>query len=185
MLSLVGSIITPAIIASIFALLFNARAEKRRELRTELGAAISESRQLVANAVLASAKYFSQDAAARTAELESSLWLAERELRFTLSSLVERTDRPLATELEHLREHFDYFIGELTGGNFQQIAAVADLKQVRKIAGVGAELRRSLGRLYYAEMREALNADLLDRMFKYLEIGREYVPLSLRGRDEP
>lgn len=180
MFTLLGSIITPAVVASLFALFFNARAEKRREIRTAILKRLDDSRALVATAVEAAATYFAHPSEGRTPQIEAKLWLAEREVRLGLSSLAERTDRTLNHELSKLQSDFDFFVGELTGSNFQQSNAEVDLAHVRRIASLGADLRLSLSRVHLAELQEALSRDPLDRALKFFELGNHYVPLADR-----
>ena len=180
MLSFLESFVTPAIVASLFALFFNARAEKRRDVRKALNDAFEEARNLVKQAVETSSEYFSKNYEERTPSMEAKLWLAERELRLSLSALSERSDSQLDAELQKLTLDFDQLVGDLTGSNFQQMDATADLAHVRKIAGVGADLRNSLARVHFAELQTALSADPIDKIMKFLELGRYYVPLMKR-----
>ena len=180
MFSVLGSIVTPAVVASLFSIFFGARAEKRRELRKAILDRLQESRGLVKHAIDAASQYYSKAASDRTAAIEANLWLAEREVRMSLSSLTERSDAGLEKELKNLQRDFDIFISELTGANFQQNDAQIDLAQVRKIAGLGAELRVSLSKVHLAELRNALANDPLDRVLKFLQIGDHYTPLADR-----
>jgi hypothetical protein len=185
MLTLLGSIITPAVVASLFSLVFNARAEKRRDARKAILDRLQESRDLVADAVKSAAAYFSKPYAERTPAIEAELWLIEREVRLSLSTLTERTDAQLKKELTSLQRDFDFFVGELTGSNFQQKEAEVDLAHIRKIAGLGADLRLSLSRAHVAELKAALERDPLDRVLKFFEIGEHYVPLADRFDERP
>lgn len=185
MASIVSSIITPAIVASLFSLLFNTRTEKRKELRRAILDRLQESRDLVLKAVESAAAYFSLPFASRTATLEADLWLRERDVRLSLSSLAERTDAEMQKELSALQHDFDFFISELTGSNFQQKDAEADLAHIRKIAGLGADLRASLARVHFAELSSVLRRDPFDRFLRFLEIGEHYVPIADRLPDKP
>lgn len=163
----VGSILTPAVVASLFTLIFNARNEKRKQIRENLKESFSEARKLVEAAVVASSSYFSVDAENRLPSLEAKIWLCERELRFTLTDLLEKSDDKLKYDLEAARNEFDDFIAELTGGSFQVSTATSDLKHVRKIAGIGATLRFKLSALYFAELREVLQRDPLHKLLTF------------------
>lgn len=165
--SIFQSVITPALVASVFTLLFNVRSEKRKQIRDDLTKSFDEARSLVEKSVSSAAAYYSKDAKSRTSELEATLWLYEREMRFCLSRLIEKSDVDLAYQLSAIQHNFDSFISELTGGTFQDANATADLRHVRKIAGIGAELRHDLSRLRHAELVSILRRDLLDRLYQY------------------
>lgn len=178
MLTIFGSIITPALIASIFALFFNARAEKRREFRKAALDQLEESRELVLSGVKAAAAYFSKPSDERTPALEAEVWLIERELRMNLSTLADRSGTGVAGEVEKMQNDFDLFVGELTGANFQQRDAEVDLAHIRRIAGLGADLRVSLANASHSDLRQALEKDPLDKVMRFFEFGDHFQPLA-------
>lgn len=180
MLTLVGSILTPALVASIFSLLFNARAEKRKFVRESLKDSFIEARDVIGKAASASSIYFSKPHKERTPEVEASVWIHEKEMRFLLSNILERSDESLAYELEKVQDHFDELVSELTGGNFQQNSAKPDLGQIRKISGIAAHLRSVLAALYHAQLKNSLDRDLLDRAFNYLTVQKGISALDIK-----
>lgn len=180
MLSFFGSFVTPALVASIFSLLFNARSEKRKFVRESLRDSFAEAREVIGKSVSASSIYFSKPFIDRTPEVEASVWIYEKELRLTLSNLLERSDEDLAFELESVRDKFDDLVSELTGGNFQQRNARADLAHVRKISIKAAQLRSVLAALYHAQLRNSLDRDILDRFFNFLTVQRGISELDLK-----
>lgn len=174
MSSLLSSIVTPAIISSIVTLLINIRQSKRKDFRDAVSKRIDESRELVYEAVDAAAMYYCNDAKNRTTQSEAKLWMAEREIRLILSSLIANFDQELDATLNELRDDFDIFISELTGGNFQQKNAKADLPHIRRIAGLGAELRLSILKANDAELQKRLDSDWITKIMKFLQIKPYY-----------
>ena len=168
MMGFITGFLTPALVASLFSLLFNSRAEKRRDLRQSLLDSFTEVRKIVNDAVKAASEYYSASIKDRTPSLEAAIWLNERELRFALSTLMSKSDQSLANHVGMLQDSFDIFISELTGGNFQSSDADSDLKQVRKIAGLGAELRHALSNEYHFELKRSLSDDWLDKLINFL-----------------
>lgn len=184
MLTVVGSIITPALVASIFSLLFNARAEKRKFVRESLKDSFVEARDVIGKAVAASSIYFSKPYKGRTPEVEALVWIHEKEMRFLLSNILERSDESLAYELEKVQNHFDELVSELTGGNFQQKNSKSDLSQVRKISGIASHLRSVLATLYHAQLKSSLDRDMLDRLFNYLTVQKGISALDIKKESQ-
>jgi hypothetical protein len=168
--SVFSSLITPAFVATIISLLLNARTLKRKDIRDAYSKRIEEARYLIGNAVNAASEYFSLDFDERLPKIEAKLWMAEREVRLGLFSLTEIDEAGLDDELAKLRRDFDFFITELTSGNFQRRGALADLAHIRKIAGLGAELRQSISRANENELRKRLDDDLLSKIMKILQM---------------
>lgn len=178
MLTIVGSFITPAIVASLITLLVNLRIAKQKEFREAISKRLDEARGLVAASVDAAAAYYCLDAIDRTAQSEAKLWMAEREVRLGLASLTTTSHPELEVQFTKLQHDFDFFVSELTGGNFQQKSAVADLTHIRRIAGLGAELRQSILSLNEAEIRRRLEKDWITRTMRSLQIKPYYKSLS-------
>lgn len=177
MISLLQLVITPAIVSSIVTLLVNIRLSKQKEIRDSISKKIDEARKLVSESVDAAANYFSLSSADRTAQLEAKLWMCERELRMTLSALTSEHNVELNIELKKLQTDFDVFISELTGGNFQQKNATGDLPHIRRIAGIGSDLRLSLLKASEIEINKRLDNDWITYIMKFFQFGRYYTPI--------
>jgi len=161
------SLITPALIASLVSLAVNIRADKVRAERDYFTVQFTSARELIDAAVKAAAEYYPLGAAERKPTLEAKLWLADRELRFALPSLMAFAGDDLKEELDALTRAFDDLIAELTGGSFQSASATPDLIQVRRIASAGAELRAKLTDLRHAELRRCVDRDPISRFLSY------------------
>ncbi len=178
MITVLGSIVTPAIVASIFSLLVNTRASKRRDYRDAVSMRVKETRELVASATNAAASYFCLDAKGRTPQLEAALWMAEKDVRLALFGLAEKPQGVVESELSRLQSDFDIFVSELTGGNFQQTSAKADLAHIRKIASIAADLRSSISLVNEEDLRTILDNDPLSKVMRALQIKPYYRSLK-------
>ncbi|WP_106640797.1 hypothetical protein [Allosphingosinicella vermicomposti] len=166
-MGIIWTLITPAFIASVLSIAINIRADKFRARREYITASFEAVRATIDTAVKAAAEYFPLPAVARTPAIEAKLWLADRELRFALSPLIKNASSGLDAELEQLTAAFDDLIALLTGGSFQSSKAEADLKHLRLIASAGAELRAKLTDVRHAELRQAVEQDILSRFIHY------------------
>jgi hypothetical protein len=175
------SLITPALIASIVSIAVNIRSDKIRAERDYSTGQFSGTRELIDAAVRAAAEYYPLGVADRTPILEAKLWLADRELRFALPSLMAFAGEDLKDELDALTRAFDDLIAELTGGSFQSASAAPDLIHVRRIASAGAELRARLTDLRHAELRRSVDRDLVSRLISYATAQKGISPREIRG----
>lgn len=162
------ALVAPALIASIMTLLINIRLDKVRVRRDYIGTSYEAVRNGINEAVSAAAAYYPLPSAERTASLEAKIWMADRELRFSIPALMDNATTEARPDFDALSETFDDFIAELTGGTFQQTGANSDLKHFRKIASVGAELRAKITQARHEELRRAVDKDPLSRMISYL-----------------
>lgn len=171
--------LTPALLTSIFLIFFNNRAEKRRILKQSLDDSLKHIQELISSAVEASAAYFCESGKNRTPKLEAEIWLRERELRELQADFITFSAEDYIETYKLVEDKFDEFIGEMTSGSFQQIRANPDIQHIRKIASIGAVLKRNLLRLKIDQQRAQLQADPLDKMLRFLG---EDLGYSLRSR---
>lgn len=161
------TLITPAFIATVISIAIANRGEKLRAHRDFYTKSFEAARDTVAAAVVAASEYFPLDATKRTPVIEAKVWMAERELRFALSAIIENASLFIRDDVDKLTANFDDFVGYLTGGSFQSRSAQPDLKQLRLIAAAGAELRAQLLQVRHAELRAAIRRDPLSRILLY------------------
>lgn len=162
------AIITPALIATFISLVVTNRAEKLRAQRDFLTKIFESARDDVKQALDAAAGYFPLPAAERDPSLEARIWMAERELRFSLISVIDSSMAGSVQQADELTLAFDDLIGQLTSGSFQSASATSDLKHLRLIASAGAEVRAKLFALRSAELRNAVKNDPLSRVIFYM-----------------
>jgi len=157
-----GSIITPAIVASIVTFYFNLRAEKRRAERDFVTKTFDGAREDVRRAIEAAAEYLSLPSGERNPSVEAKIIIAERDVRHSVETLIAFSN-PQSGGCKPLEAALDDFIDALTGGTFGSASCAADLPQVRKVASTGARLRSAISTARQLELKEAVDADVLAR----------------------
>lgn len=164
----VWTLITPAFIATVVSIAINNRSEKLRAQRDFFTKTFEAAREDVKLAIDAAAEYYPLASLSRPPLAEAKIWMADRELRFSLSNIIENAGEDIATLLPGLTNAFDDLIAELTGGSFQSAANLPDMKHLRRIASAGASLRSELLKVRHAELRSAINKDPLSRFILYM-----------------
>lgn len=167
MTDIVLAILTPALIASLVTLAINIRMDKLKAHREYITTTFEAAKKVVDDAIKASIEYFPLRSKDRSNILEARVWLYERELRFAVPSLMSGSSEKLSDELGALTIAFDDLISLLTGGSFQSSDSEGDMKQARLIASAGAELKAKLTDLRHAELKSAIDRDILTRFIGY------------------
>lgn len=169
------SIITPALIASVISLYLGQRSEKRRAERDFITKLYDSARDDVRKAVEAGVDYFPRPLAERTLTLEAKVWMSERDVRHSVSSLLTLSEQAGEVEISAVEDALADLIDALTGGSFQSATAAEDIKQARKVATSGARLRVALSTLRQNELRAAIDADVVSR---HLAPVRDYLMVN-------
>lgn len=158
----IWSIITPALIASLVTFYFNIRAEKKRAERDFISKAFDAARDDVRRAVEAAIDYYPYAHDERTPLREAKLWMGERDVRHSISALIEFS-HPAGESRSVLQRALDDFIDSLTGGSFKSAEATPDLDQARKISSAGAKLRSTISAARHLELAAAVKSDVFSR----------------------
>src|SRR4051812_9747757 len=141
MVSVLGSLVTPAFVASVITVFFNIRGEKLKAHREYVSSFFQDARNAVSDAVSTAADYFTIAGAERTAGSQTRLFIAEREVRCMLATVCEaapKLEPPI--EVDRIQGLADSFIDLLTGDNFGQAECPASPGHAQQIATVGANL---------------------------------------------
>jgi len=158
---LLGSIVTPAVVAGVISLLVTNRNEKVRAQRDFITKAFEPARDAIKSAVDAAIAYFPETGTARTPKLEVSVSASEREVRRSISGLLTLHESEKTSKFEEVNELFAVFVSELTSGTFQQVNAAADLPTTLRIADAGANLRAALIALRSEVLERQISNDTL------------------------
>jgi hypothetical protein len=166
-MSIIASIVTPAVVAAIISLLVNIRTGKLRDYREYTGSELSATRELIEKSIKAAAEYYSLKSIDRKPIHEAQVWLFERELRFSVPQIISQMPIGLAEQSEIAQDAFDDFISQLTGGSFQSKDAGPDLQYIRRIAVSGSELRARLNQIRQEELKGLIDRDPISRLTYY------------------
>lgn len=175
----VSNFVGPALIATAITLLFNFWSEKRKAERDYVTKLFEGARDDSRKAVEAAMEYFPRDGADRSALLEAKVWMAERDIRHSLSSLSALCNSPETRE--SIERILDDFIDALTGGSFQNKKAKADVAQARKIASVGAELRVTLAKARQTDLQAEIARDPLSQLFTFVPTIPRRISVAWKG----
>jgi hypothetical protein len=186
----IWNVITPALVAALITLFYNTRAEKKRAERDFISKSFDTARDDVRRAVEAGVAYFPEKADERTGALEATLWMGERDVRNSVSALIEFSAADCPSR-DLLQSRLDDFVDALTGGSFQSVDASADLDQARKVAATGARLRASISTARQTQLRIAITADPFSKIaakvgdYMTENLGPERPRDSTRGSSTP
>lgn len=170
MSSLLTSLITPALVASIFTIFFNVRAEKLKAHREYVTSFFQDARTAVSNAVSAAADYFTIAGTERTAGSQMHLFICEREVRCTIGMVCEsgpKLEPPM--DVVRVQDLADTFIDALTGDTFGSNDCAASPEHAQRIASVGADLRDELARVRQRQLEQWVGADGFQRILIFLK----------------
>jgi hypothetical protein len=155
----IWTIITPAFIASVVTVFWNNYAEKKKSHRDFITKSFDNARDDVRKASEASIEYFSDTAAKTRPKLEAKVLLIERDVRSSVSELLDSSGLEVDPAYKKAQDRFDTFVADLTGGSFQASKGVVDNVQIRRVAASAAALRAALLDLRKAELAKALRDD--------------------------
>jgi len=146
------------VIASVTTFVYNFFADKRRAGRDYITKSFDAAREDVRRSVESSVDYFALDVKGRKPSIEAKVLMGERDVRLSVSLLIDFCTVGSESR-KALQAALDSFVDAVTGGSFQSSKAKADLEQVKKVAGAGAELRAAIVWARKVELHEAIYGD--------------------------